>query len=332
MGFGKSFDEAFRTALPGGQAAALEAIKEKIKKNDDQRQSGAIFDEIHQRILANAAKQGTSPEELDAMSKKFDKLSKVGFSATEALGVGKMIAPDMFQSEEALAIKQGNLSLRRDLEQDRLETRLKADLNAPLEKGTGVIGISNRNVDLAVKARTLLDQNTDPKTGEIKVPPSAHLELAMSLASLLSPNNQGQVAENIVMGLKQTTAKETLANLAIYLGADPKEIGGSTQSVLKYFRENIDRLGIQNESLRDEKVGSLINQSYSNLEETSRKRISDNLPVSSFKNYLNMTPYKSSVSESISQKDSMVTMTAPDGTKVQVHPSKVALAKKRGLK
>jgi hypothetical protein len=28
----------------------------------------------------------------------------------------------------------------------------------------------------------------------------------------------------------------------------------------------------------------------------------------------------------------MVTMTAPDGTKVQVHPSKVALAKKRGLK
>ena len=86
--------------------------------------------------------------------------------------------------------------------------------------------------------------------------------------------------------LKQKTGKEALANFAIYLGADPKDIGGSTQSVLKYFRDNIDRLGTTNEDLRDEKIGSLIKQSYSNIAPDSLKRITENLPTSSFKSYL----------------------------------------------
>ena len=100
------------------------------------------------------------------------------------------------------------------------------------------VKVQDAKVNLANNIMTTFKEAYDPKTDTYNIPPSQHLELAMNYAKMQSPN--GVIAQDLVNQLTQGTAREKMAKIAIYFGADPKEIGGSTQSVLKWFRDNTD--------------------------------------------------------------------------------------------
>ncbi len=101
------------------------------------------------------------------------------------------------------------------------------------------VKLQDNKVAAGNAAQVLLNSSYDPKTGNYVVPPSMHKELAISIARLLSPT--GQIAENMVNQLQQRTLRENLAGLAIWAGLSPKEIGGSTQSVINMFAKVIQR-------------------------------------------------------------------------------------------
>jgi hypothetical protein len=69
-GFGQSFDKAFVPGANAGAAASLEVMKEKIKKNDEKRQSDAIFDLIHTKVVEDAIKNGADDKTLKEIEKK----------------------------------------------------------------------------------------------------------------------------------------------------------------------------------------------------------------------------------------------------------------------
>ena len=117
------------------------------------------------------------------------------------------------------------------------------------QSAMGNAKIQDQKVNNAISAQTLLDSSFDEKTGEYKVPPSMHVELALSVARMLSQT--GVVPYEMVQELRQTTAREGLAGAAIWLGFDPKEIGGSTQSVINLFAKTIEREGLASERMRD---------------------------------------------------------------------------------
>ena len=78
----------------------IDQIKEKIKKNEEARQSGLVIDSLEARI-ADSAKD-KSPEELEGFSKAFDALRKAKLTTTETLAVAKTLAPDMFSEMGSL--------------------------------------------------------------------------------------------------------------------------------------------------------------------------------------------------------------------------------------
>lgn len=99
-----SFDKAFIAGANTGAAASMEMIKERIKKNEDQRKSGVILDVITTKIVEDAIKQGKTPEEADKLAEKIQKLGKVGFTSTELMSVGKVIAPESFKDQSPVNI------------------------------------------------------------------------------------------------------------------------------------------------------------------------------------------------------------------------------------
>ena len=107
------------------------------------------------------------------------------------------------------------------------------------KKAMDNVKIMEAKVTAGQAAQTLLDSNYDEKTGNYVVPPAAHTELAIAVARLLSPS--GVIPYHMVEELRQGTARENAANMAIWFGIDPKEVGGSTQSVIKYFAKVINR-------------------------------------------------------------------------------------------
>lgn len=103
-GFNNSFEKAFNPGMAVGSAAALETIKEKIKANEEARQSGLILDSLEARITANAVKESKTPEELSGFTKSFDALRKAKLGAAETLSVAKAIAPDMFKDQSPINV------------------------------------------------------------------------------------------------------------------------------------------------------------------------------------------------------------------------------------
>jgi hypothetical protein len=122
--------------------------------------------------------------------------------------------------------------------------------------------LQDAKVNQAIDLKGMLEQNYNPQTGEYSVPPSLHSELVLGLARLLSPT--GQIGVELMKELKQKTAKEGLAGALIYLGFDPKEVGGSTQDVIKMFAHTIDRQGEISEGLRNQYIKS--NSNFKNVD------------------------------------------------------------------
>jgi len=108
--------------------------------------------------------------------------------------------------------------------------------------------IADAKVNMAIQLKDMIDSNTDAQ-GNIKLPPNMHTELALGVARMLTPT--GVVPIELEQQLRQGTLRERAANLAIYMGADPKEVGGTTQSVAQFFKHTIERLGSQSQMQRE---------------------------------------------------------------------------------
>lgn len=135
-------------------------------------------------------------------------------------------------------------------EQEKLQQTYTALKTKVLSNRSGGFGLQDSKVNQAIDLRNAINQYYDPKTDTYNIPPSMHEEIALGTARLLSPS--GQVAENLVEKLKQGTAREKLANAAIFMGvADPSKIGGPTQDVARMFVDTIDRQGQIAEQLRN---------------------------------------------------------------------------------
>ena len=108
------------------------------------------------------------------------------------------------------------------------------------------VKLQQQKVDAGNSAQVLLDAGYNSKTGKYMIPPSQHAELAISVARLLS--NSGTIPYEMVQELRQRTAKEGISGALIYLGMDPKEIGGSTQSVIENMAKLVKRETLQAQS------------------------------------------------------------------------------------
>jgi len=122
--------------------------------------------------------------------------------------------------------------------------------------------VQDAKVNQALDLRKMVDNMKDAKTGEYKIPPSLHAELALGLARLLSPT--GQVGIQLEQELKQATGREAIAKTLIYFGADPRTVGGSTQDVIKMFIDSVDRQGEMAEKLRDTYTNGKVGSSFIN--------------------------------------------------------------------
>jgi hypothetical protein len=194
-------------------------------------------------------KGSAQPLEGDPMTE--DSLNNIAdiFNATgnmPALGMGNASVRTQILNRAAERASN-NGQTPEDLVSNRINYRANSQAAA---SSSGVNSrLQDAKVNQAIDLKGMLDQNYDPKTGTYNIPPALHSELVLGLARLLAPT--GQVGIEMMRELKQKTAREGLAGGLIYLGFDPKEVGGSTQDVIKMFAHTIDRQGEIAEDLRD---------------------------------------------------------------------------------
>lgn len=110
-GFAQSFEKSYNISSQKSSDATLEAIKEKIKLNEEARQSGAVLDSIEAKIVEHATKSGKTPEEIAAVSKSMDAVRKAKLSATESISLGKMLAPEVFADPNLTAQRESTTAI-----------------------------------------------------------------------------------------------------------------------------------------------------------------------------------------------------------------------------
>lgn len=170
-------------------------------------------------------------------------------------------------------------------EQARLEKQAGDYMNKVISYRSGGLGLQDSKVNQAIDLRNLIDQNYDPQTNTHKIPPAMQTELVLGLARMISPT--GQVGVELEKELAQKTAKEGLAKMMIYFGADPKTVGGSTEDVIKSYIDSIDRQGMTAEGLRDNYTKGLKTRAeFTGLDEHAKQRILNSNLGSSFKEYM----------------------------------------------
>lgn len=168
------------------------------------------------------------------------------------------------------------------LEHQYQDMKLKAVSNR-----SGGLGLEDQKVNNGIHLRTAVNSMYDPKTGTYIIPPSMHTELALGLARMMSPT--GNLALELVKDLRQKTAREGLGGALIYLGFDPSEIGGTTQSVSNFFVHQLDRQAQTAEQNRSGYMDYLHGQAPIDLKpETLAKH--DKVGLNSYSDLLSKSP------------------------------------------
>lgn len=185
-------------------------------------------------------------------------------------------------------LKDPNQPTKADLQADKWEKDYMDHLQKVLSNRSGGLGLQDSKVNQAYDLRTLLNQYYDPKSKTYNVPPAQHSELALGLARLLSPS--GTVPIELEKQLRQSTGREALANALIYSGADPKSVGGPTQSVIKMFRDSIDRQGSTAEKLRNKYFSDISGLYKAKVKPDRFKEISSQNIGNSFNEILSKSP------------------------------------------
>lgn len=171
-------------------------------------------------------------------------------------------------------------ALKEEQRQDRLENNFANRLTKIINSRSGGLGLQDSKVNQAIDLMTMVEEAYDPKTGEYTIPPAYHMELALGLARLLSPT--GVPHESTIQALKQATAREGLAGALIYFGVDPKQVGGTTQSVTRLFIDSIKRQGEIAEELRNKYMNDLKKTAPKDLEKERLEGLINNVWGNSF--------------------------------------------------
>jgi hypothetical protein len=179
-------------------------------------------------------------------------------------------------------------------QQDALEKQYRDMLLKTVSNRSGGLAVENAKVDLARHLRQGINASYNKETGEFVIPPSMHTEVALGLAKMMS--STGVVPIQLEEQLRQKTLREAAANIAIYFGLDPAEIGGTPQSVSKYFIKMIDRQGQTAEENRQGYIDNLHEMSPSELDPVRRDRLDKVKLGNSFNALLDQSPDRQSAS------------------------------------
>lgn len=183
--------------------------------------------------------------------------------------------------------KGGDEGTSSDRVQQKLEKEYTALKARALSSRSGGLGLENMKVDQAIHLRQSINQRYDPKTGTYNIPPSLHAEYVIGLARLMSPG--GVVAVQTMDELRQKTAREGVANTLIAMGFNPEEVGGTTQSVARFFVHQIDRQGEVAEDNRQGYMDYIHGQAPVDLD-PKRIEAHDKKGLNSFKALLSKSP------------------------------------------
>lgn len=203
-------------------------------------------------------------------------------TTADALAQGSVPKGTMIKDEKTDSSDTNSTKNQEKLEKQYIDLKAKF-----LSARSGPAGIENGKVDQAIHLRKSINQQYDPKTGQYNIPPSLHTEYVLGLARLMSPN--GQVAADTMNQLRQRTAREGAANVLISMGFDPEEVGGTTQSVAKFFVKQIDRQGQTAEENRAGYMDYIHGQAPTDLD-PARIAKHDKVGLNSFNDLLAKSP------------------------------------------
>ncbi len=153
--------------------------------------------------------------------------------------------------------------------QDALEQEYRTVLARGLSSRSGGLGLEDAKVQQANHLTALLDQAYDPKTDTYNLPKVQQTELAMGLAKMLSPT--GTVGIQLEKEINQRTAKGDLNAAITYITGTP--MNGSTQDVVKMFKDSIQRQGAVAEQNREGEMAYLRGLAPTDLEEPRRQKL-----------------------------------------------------------
>lgn len=134
--------------------------------------------------------------------------------------------------------------------QNKLEQQYRSVLLKELGNKTGGLGLQDAKVNQAIHLKTLYTKFYDPKTGNYNIPTSQYAELALGLASLLSPT--GNTSEGERAEIKSKTLNGDLRGMLQYVTGVPQN--GNSQQMMKNLIDSIERQGAVSEQLRDQDV------------------------------------------------------------------------------
>lgn len=199
--------------------------------------------------------------------------------------------------------------------QQKLEQQGRAVIEKELSNRSGGLGLQDAKVNQAIHLKALLDQYATTETvpaetnlyGEpignktttktvYNVPASQYTELAMGLASLISPANT--VAEGTINNIMTSTAKGDLNAALTYATGSPQN--GTTQGVLQNIKDSIDRQGTVAEQERQTYIDNLDALLPTDLDADRRAAL---LSGSQLNSYTNPTQGTNGVNNKIIQSE-----------------------------
>lgn len=136
-----------------------------------------------------------------------------------------------------------------DANQQKLEQEYRTTLLKEVANKTGIIGTQSAKVDQANHLKALVDQYKDAN-GDYNIPTSQYAELAIGLATLVSPGNTTSDADRAE--IKSKTANGDIAGALQYITGQPQT--GNTQAIIKNLIDSIDRQGQVAQQSRDQDV------------------------------------------------------------------------------
>ncbi len=169
--------------------------------------------------------------------------------STQAKGLVPLSAGDFLAKQEAkkaynnayAAASAKNAadakSGKSNTEQQKLEQQGRQIIAKEFSARTGALGVENAKVNQANHLNALFSQYLDPKTGNYNIPKTQYAELAIGLATLVSPT--GTPSEGTINNIMQSTGKGDLNNALTYATGVP--FNGSSQEVFKNLIDSVDR-------------------------------------------------------------------------------------------
>lgn len=176
-------------------------------------------------------------------------------NSQKALGKAPMSAGDFIAAQkykEAYASASASAAAQSAFtDSDSNQSKLEHELQTAALSSRSDLGIQNKKVSTSIDLRQMLNQFKQPD-GTYKVPATNYTELAVGLATLLSPT--GVPAQSVVQDLQQKTAKGDLAGAITYVTGVQQT--GTTQDILKTLSDSIDRQGQTAEGLRNQELAA----------------------------------------------------------------------------